>query len=117
MEVEFMLDAQIQRIVEDTRLRVSELFPNDHVDAILFGSYARGDAHADSDLDILLLVDASKEAIARQNWQIGKIASDLFFDYELVVSPIVENRSFYESRIQAIPFYENIHREGVLFSA
>jgi len=112
-----MPDSKIQQIVENTRFRVSELFPGDHVEAILFGSYARGDAQDQSDVDIFLLVDAPREEIAKQNWNLGKISSDLFFDYEIVVSPIVENRSFFESRIHASPFYENIQREGVRFNA
>ena len=112
-----MPDNQISLIVEDTRKRVSTLFPGKQVDAILFGSYARGDADSDSDVDVLLLVDAPREQIAERNWQLGKIASDLFLDYDLIVSPIVENRSFYQSRIHMLPFYNNIHREGVSFRA
>ena len=38
---------------------------------------------------------------------------DIFFDYDLVISPIVENRKFYQDRIDILPFYRNIHREGV----
>ena len=108
-----MPDSQIKTIVEDTRSRVSKLFPGEQIDAILFGSYARGDADPDSDLDVILLVNAPRDKIAETNWQLGKIASDLFLDYGLIVSPIVENRSFYNSRIDLLPFYSNIHREGV----
>ena len=112
-----MPDNQIKMIVEDTRNRVSSLFPGEQIDAILFGSYARGDADPDSDLDVILLVEASREKIAESNWQLGKIVSDLFLDYGMIVSPIVENKSFYQSRIDLLPFYSNIHREGVIFRA
>lgn len=107
--------ADIGRIVEDTRNRVAGLFPGETVDAVLFGSYARGDAREDSDLDILFLVNAPREKLAGMDWQLGKIASDLFMDYQMIVSPLVENRSFYSDRAAVLPFYQNIQREGIVF--
>ena len=112
-----MPENRIVQAVAETRNRVSQLFPDGNVDAILFGSYARGEATAESDIDVLLLVDASREEISSRNWQIGKIASDLFFNYDMVISPVVENRRFYQDRIDVLPFYRNIHREGVKIDA
>ncbi len=111
------MEDQIRQVVEATRDRVSQLFPGQKVDAILFGSHARGEATTESDVDIIFLVDSSREEISSRNWQLGKIASDIFFNYDLVVSPIVENRAFYEDRIETLPFYRNIHREGVKINA
>ena len=112
-----MSENLVKEAVKETQNRVSQLFPNEKVEAILFGSYARGEATADSDVDIIFLVDSSREEISSRNWQLGKIASDIFFDYDLVISPIVENRKFYQDRIDILPFYRNIHREGVKISA
>ena len=112
-----MPSQSIQSIVKEVCVRVSDLYPGEKIEAILFGSYARGDADEHSDVDILLLVDSPREMIAEHNWQIGKIASDLFFEYDLVISPIVENRKFFFNRIHSLPFYANIDREGVRISA
>lgn len=91
------------------------IFPKDHVDAILFGSYARGDAEPGSDIDVLLLVDAPRQTIAERNWQIGDLAAELLMEHGVVVSPIVENRQFFENNASLFPLFRNIKREGVRF--
>ena len=67
---------EIETIITKLCGEVTRIFPQDKIDAILFGSYARGDAEFGSDIDVLLLVDSSREAIAEKNWQISEIASD-----------------------------------------
>ena len=103
----------IQRLCE----RVEPIFPKDQIDAILFGSYARGDAGPDSDMDVLMLVDAPRETISERNWQIGELAADLLMEYGVVVSPIVENRRYFQENADLIPLFRNIRREGVRFHA
>ena len=108
---------EVETIIAKLCGEVTRIFPQDKIDAILFGSYSRGDAEFGSDIDVLLLVDSSREAIAEKNWQIGEIASVLFMDYGVMVSPIVENRKYYQDRIDLLPFFGNIDREGVKLSA
>ena len=93
------------------------VFPQNQIEAILFGSYARGDADLDSDIDVLLLIDASRQEIASRNWQVGDLAADLLLDYGVVVSPIVENREYFSRNLDLLPFYRNIDHEGVRISA
>ena len=109
--------AEVEAIVTKLCGEIAHIFPQDKIDAILFGSYARGDAGFGSDIDVLLLLDFSRKAIAEKNWQVGEIASDLFMDYGVMVSPIVENRKYYLDRIDLLPFFGNIDREGVKLSA
>ena len=107
----------IQKIVSDLCSAVSKLFPQSAPEAILFGSYARGDADAGSDLDVLILVDSPRQMIAERNWQIGSLAADFLLDYGIVVSPIVENRDYFRANAGLLPFYQNVQREGVRISA
>ena len=96
---------------------VQTLFPGGEVESILFGSYARGEEQPDSDLDVLLLVNESRETISKRNWQIGDLAAEYLLDYGVVVSPIVENRSYFYNNTDVLPFYRNIQREGVRIRA
>ena len=96
---------------------IASLFPQNKIDAILFGSYARGDAEPGADIDVLLLVDASRQDISARNWQVGNLAAELLLDYGIVVSPIVENRDYFNENVDVLPFYRNIEREGVRLGA
>lgn len=82
-------------------------------EVILYGSYARGDATEGSDVDLMLLVDSTREEIAAKSWQVGDAAAELLMEHGVVVSPIVENRSFYQANRAVLPFFRNIEQEGV----
>lgn len=107
----------LKAIVAKLREALVTLFPNQQFEVILFGSYARSDADEDSDIDLLFLTDAPREAIASKNWQVGDVAAELLMDYGIVVSPIVENSAYFSANAQTLPFFRNIMREGVRISA
>lgn len=104
---------EVEKIVEELCGSVTSLFPQTKIDAILFGSYARGDAESGADIDVLILVDASRQDISARNWQVGNLAAELLLDYGVVVSPIVENRDYFSKSVDALPFYRNVEREGM----
>ena len=108
---------EVNKIVGELCGSLASLFPQDQIEAILFGSYARGDAEPGSDIDVLILVDASRQDISERNWQIGDLAAELLLDYGIVVSPIVENRDYFNKNMDVLPFYRNVGREGVRLGA
>lgn len=108
---------EVAAIVAELCSRIALLFPEDKIEAILFGSYARGDADPGSDIDVLLLVDASRQDISDRNWQVGNLAAELLLNHGIVVSPFVENREYFNRNLQLFPFYRGIEREGVRISA
>ena len=86
-------------------------------DVILFGSYARNDADEGSDIDVMVLTDLSRTDIALLSWKIGVIAGDLLLEYGVLVSPIVENQSFFTENTARMPFFRSVRDEGVRVSA
>lgn len=108
---------EVATIIAELCNRIVPLFPHDKIEAILFGSYARGDADSGSDIDVLLLVNASRQDISERNWQVGNLAAELLLRYGVVVSPIVENREYFNANLKRFPFYRNIDSEGVRVSA
>lgn len=106
-------ESVIAKIVAELYSGIAPLFPQSSIEMILFGSYARGDAEPGSDIDILVLVDASQEDISAQNWQVGNLAAELLMNYGTVVSPVVENKDYFNSNLEVLPYYRNIDREGI----
>ena len=108
---------ELLQIVRQLRERLTQVFGDARFDVILFGSYARGDAEEGSDIDLMFLVDSSRQTIAEKHWQIGEAAAEVLLDHGIVVSPIVENRAYFHNNASVLPFFRNVQREGVLLSA
>ena len=81
---------------------------------ILYGSYARGDYHKKSDVDIMILTDLSFEEIEEYRDKISDIAYDIELNTGIILSPVIKNIEKYNSRVSFVPFYKNIEKEGVV---
>lgn len=78
---------------------------------LLYGSKARGDGHAGSDLDILLVVDDSHRSSKREMRDLGH---DLDPYGELLVSIMVYTESeWLERRRAGLSFQRAVERDGV----
>lgn len=83
-------------------------------EAWLFGSRARGDNRADSDWDILILVNG--EQLDRN---LDRNLLDALFDLELelnleqVIKPMVYTRSQWQGAMSFTPLYKNVLRERI----
>jgi predicted nucleotidyltransferase len=76
----------------------------------LFGSKARGDAEAESDID-LLLVDEESSSLSSELW---RLASDLSLEHNTVLSVRVYAQTRWaSSRRMRLPLYRAIVKEGI----
>lgn len=101
-----LTNQEVKKIVEELYGSIASLFSQNKIEAILFGSYARGGAEPGSDIDVLLLVNAPRQDISAHNWQVWDLATELLLDYGIVVSSIVENRDYFNKehgRIAILP--------------
>ncbi len=109
--------SEIRSIINELQNHLRALFPQDDFDVILFGSYARNEAQEGSDIDVMFLVNAPRQTIAQRHWQIGEAAAEVLMEHGVVVSPIVENRDYFNAYAHLLPFFRSIRREGVRISA
>lgn len=79
---------------------------------ILFGSRARGDAHEDSDWDVLVLLN--QDAITSVDMDhISYPIRELGWELDEMINPIMFTRHEWEAK-SFTPFYKNVMKEGVV---
>ena len=105
---------KIDTIINKFVTEVSNLIGNRLKKVILYGSYARGDYNANSDLDIMILTDFTEEELVEYRMKILDLACDIELENDIVISPVVRNLEKYNERINVIPFYTNVQKEGVV---
>ena len=85
---------------------------------LLYGSYARGDFNSSSDIDIMILTDLTDEEIVQYRDEIIGIAYDIEEEnnFNISFSPLLKNIEKFNYWLQALPFYINVMKEGVVLS-
>ena len=78
---------------------------------ILFGSQARGDAHKDSDWDILVLLDKNK-VDPEDIDEVAYPLRELGWDFGETINTVLYTKEEW-NRDVASPFYENVTRDGI----
>jgi len=91
--------------------RLQEMYPDEVVLAMLFGSKVRGDFDDESDLDVLVVVESDGWRFHRETSFIGSRVS---LDYDVNISPKSVTQTHYRN-LQELrtPFFENVQAEGV----
>lgn len=78
---------------------------------VLYGSYARGEESAESDLDIAIILKTTETNAMHD------AMTDIVVDYELLsektLSVITIEQNHYNTWKNALPFYANIAKEGI----
>ena len=81
------------------------------VEMKLFGSKARGDDHADSDLDVLVLVSADDWTVRDK---VCALATDELLDAGILISPkAFSRREWRQLRRDESPFVRNVLRDAI----
>lgn len=98
-------------IIENIRAILKRVAPD--AETILYGSEARGDARADSDVDLLILVDGDSMTLAEEE-AITLPLYELELKTGISISPVVMLKKLWENRPFKTPFYINVMNEGIV---
>ncbi len=83
---------------------------------ILYGSYAREDYREDSDIDIMILTSLTEDEIRKIENEVYDIAYDYGLKYETTISVNIKNEEHFNYWLGALPYYDNINREGIILA-
>lgn len=105
-----MVKRQQDRILKQISAGITGLLGNQVDRIVLYGSYARGEARPDSDLDILIVLKDEPDltALIRQT---SALVAKLSLENDLVISRAFISKERLEK--ERSPFTLNVQREGI----
>ncbi len=106
------LDLIIEKIVDFSKNVFGEKFQS----VILYGSYARGDYDEESDIDIMIMVDMSREELKKYRAIYSEFFSDINLENGVFLTSKLQSKEYFEKWQYAMPFYQNILREGIKYA-
>jgi predicted nucleotidyltransferase len=103
-EVRAAITAYVRRVETD--------YANEVLSITLYGSQARGEADAESDIDLFIVVRHDtpilRQALVDLAWQVQ-------FEYDIVISDIIRGvEQLGRMQARRFPYYQSIEREGIL---
>ncbi len=89
-----------------------DIFGENLMEVILYGSVARGEEGPESDIDVAVLINNSRSSKQREKFI--DLATDLDLKYGKVLSIVDIEQEKLEKWGQVLPFYRNVREEGIV---
>lgn len=106
------LDEIIGKIVAFSKNTFGDKFQS----VILYGSYARGDYDDESDIDIMIMVDMSREELNKYRIMFSKFFSDMNLENGVFLTSKLQSKTYFEQWKTTMPFYQNVIKEGIVYA-
>ena len=104
---------EMKNVLKQYSVELLKIYGRHLKSVILYGSYARGDFHGDSDIDIMILLDIPELEIKGYRHELSEVTYNYNMEYDIDIKPIVKNEEHFEKWVAVYPFYANVEREGV----
>ena len=106
---------QALEILSEAYARCQELYEGRVRDAYLYGSYARGDFHAESDVNLLMTVDLDAGELQSYQRALSCINGDLSLAFEITVSVKAEPHARFLQYKDVPAYCRNVGKEGIRY--
>ena len=103
-----------QNLIEQYVSSIKGIYGKHIKQIILYGSYARGDFHNDSDIDIMVLVDLPDTQIEIYSDTLSELGFEYNVNHGIWFMPIVKNIQHFGQWCSVYPFYSNVIKEGLI---
>ncbi|MBI4319831.1 MAG: nucleotidyltransferase domain-containing protein [Chloroflexi bacterium] len=105
------LPPEVKAALAELKQELSQLYGERLKGVYLYGSYARGDYHSESDVDILIVLQGPIRPF-EEIQRTGQILSDVCLKYDLLISILPVSEEWQKDRVE--PLFDNVRREGIL---
>ena len=102
------MDQEIQKIVTELKTKISDKYSLHKIK--IFGSTARGDRRADSDIDVFVHLSRVDRRIEEDLFD---MAYDLELKYDCLIDIIVFDDVALKGPLAAVPIYHEVLSEGM----
>ncbi|WP_373536571.1 nucleotidyltransferase domain-containing protein [Microcoleus sp.] len=106
-----IVNEKLKNILIELRSHFEQIYDSRLVTMVLYGSQARGDAHPDSDIDVLVVLKAPVQAGVEIDRTL-QIVADLSLQNDEVISCQFMNEEKFTN--YQSPLLRNIRKEGIL---
>jgi predicted nucleotidyltransferase len=102
----------INQVANEYKANLQDLYGNELVELILFGSYARGDYHEESDIDFAIVLRDPHSRTATDKIKTSVLDSRLSLKYGLMLSSLLTTFQKKQTSMQGV--YQEIRKEGIV---
>lgn len=102
----------IQQVATEYKTNLQNIYGEELVELVLFGSYARGDFHEESDIDFAVVLRDTHTRTASDITNTDIIDSRLSLKYGLMLSSLLTSYKKKQTSMQGV--YQDIRKEGII---
>jgi predicted nucleotidyltransferase len=105
------MPANIKKLLKKFKSELNRIYGEQLKSVYLYGSYARGDARPDSDIDLLMVIKGEFDYLEMLK-RSDDFAASFCLENDVVVSRAFVSEKAYKEK--QIPFLINVRRDGVI---
>jgi len=105
------MDHRIAQIARKYKADLQQIYGNELAELILFGSYARGDQHEESDLDFAVVLRNPNTRASAELIKTSPVASRLSVKYGVMISSLPV--ALHKKQTSMLGVYREIRKDGI----
>ena len=105
---------KLESLLSETAAGLRDIFGDKLDSVILYGSYARGDYDEESDVDVMAKLYLTADEIRPYRPRVSELAFEIGLEYDILLSIKLQDKAMFDRYFDAIPYYRNVAKDGVL---